>query len=77
MEKAQLIKVAAELLEAEEENIVMTMDEMLKKELGLDVEVYPMPNLCVGKGTTVALNKMHILDNYGYRYQTKEEVRIK
>ena len=53
------------------------MDEMLKKELGLDVEVYPMPNLCVGKGTTVALNKMHILDNYGYRYQTKEEVRIK
>lgn len=53
------------------------MDEMFKKELGLDVEVYPMPDLCVGKGATVALNNMHILDNYGYRYKTKEEVRIK
>lgn len=31
-EKAQLIKAATELLEAEEENIIMTMDEMLKKE---------------------------------------------
>ena len=53
------------------------MDELFKRALGLDVEVYPMPDLCVGKGATVALNNMHILDNYGYRYKTKEEVRIK
>ena len=31
-EKQQLIKAASELLEAEAENVVMTMDEMLKKE---------------------------------------------
>lgn len=31
-EKQQLIKAASELLEAEAENVIMTMDEMLKKE---------------------------------------------
>lgn len=53
------------------------MDELFRRELDLDVEVAPFPSLSVGRGTNVALNKMHILDNYGYKYKTKEEVRIR
>lgn len=32
---------------------------------------------CVVKGCVVALEKMHLLDNYGYRYQTKEDAHIR
>lgn len=53
------------------------IDRLFAEKLGLDVEVAPQPNLCVAKGTVVALNKMHILDNYGYRFKTKEDVRIR
>lgn len=66
-------------------NIILTggsaelfgMDELFRRELDVDVEVAPFPSLSVGRGATVALNKMHILDNYGYKYKTKEEVRIR
>ena len=53
------------------------MDRMFAKALDLDVEVVEQPNLCVAKGTGVALAKMHILDNYGYQFKTKEDVRIR
>ncbi len=53
------------------------IDRLFAEKLGLDVEVAPQPNLCVAKGAVVALNKMHILDNYGYRFKTKEDVRIR
>ena len=53
------------------------MDKLFANALGLDVRVVTQPNLCVAKGTLVALNKMHVLDNYGYRYKTKEDVRIR
>jgi rod shape-determining protein MreB len=53
------------------------MDELFKKALDLDVEVVPHPALCVAKGAVTALNKMRILDNYGYRFKTKEDVRIR
>lgn len=32
---------------------------------------------CVAKGCVVALEKMRILDKYGYRYQTKEDAHIR
>ena len=32
---------------------------------------------CVAKGCVVALEKMHLLDQYGYRYQTKEDAHIR
>lgn len=53
------------------------MDRLFKEALDLEVEVAPQPNLCVAKGAVVALNKMHILDNYGYSFKTKEDVRIR
>lgn len=53
------------------------IDELFKQELELDVQIVPQPNLCVAKGAVVALNKMSILDNYGYRFKTKEDVRIR
>ena len=53
------------------------LDTLLAKELGLDVRVVLHPDLCVARGATVALNKMHILDNYGYAYKTKEDVKIR
>ncbi|MBR6392173.1 MAG: rod shape-determining protein [Eubacterium sp.] len=53
------------------------LDTLFAKELSLDVRVVPQPNLCVAKGASVALSKMHILDNYGYGFKTKEDVRIR
>lgn len=53
------------------------IDELFAKELGLDVEIAPRPELCAGLGTMVALNKMRVLDNYGYQFKTKEDVRIR
>lgn len=53
------------------------LDELFSREFGFDAFVVPQPNLCVAKGATVALNKMRILDNYGYRFKTKEDVRIR
>jgi rod shape-determining protein MreB len=53
------------------------IDKLFAEALELDVKVVPQPNLCVAKGATVALSKMHILDNYGYQFKTKEDVRIR
>lgn len=53
------------------------LDKLFAEALDLDVTVVPKPNLSVAKGATVALNKMHILDNYGYQFKTKEDVRIR
>ena len=53
------------------------MDALFAKALDLNVRVVAQPNLCVAKGASVALSKMHILDNYGYVFQTKEDVRIR
>lgn len=53
------------------------MDKVFADALGVDVNIVPQPSLCVAKGACVALNKMHIMDNYGYRFRTKEDVRIR
>ncbi len=53
------------------------VDEMFKNALGVDVTIAPRAELCVAKGTMIALNKMHILDEYGYRFKTKQDVRIR
>jgi len=53
------------------------IDKMFSKALGLDVTIAPRAELCVSKGTMIALNKMHILDQYGYRFKTKQDVRIR
>ena len=53
------------------------IDTLFAKALGLDVRVIDEPALCASKGACVALNKMHILDNYGYEFKTKEDVRIR
>lgn len=56
---------------------VYGMDKMFSNALGLDVTVAPRAELCVSKGTLTALNKMHILDQYGYRFKTKQNVRTR
>jgi len=53
------------------------LSELFAEALEQDAVVVPQPNLCVAKGACVALNKMHILDNYGYQFKTKEDVRIR
>ena len=53
------------------------IDTLFAKALGLDVRIANEPELCASKGACVALNKMHILDNYGYEFKTKEDVRIR
>ena len=53
------------------------IDQLFSEALELDVRVVDRPSLAVAKGATVALNKMHILDNYGYQFKTKEDVRTR
>ena len=53
------------------------LDKLFADALSLEVRVVPQPSLCVSKGACVALSKMHILDNYGYQFKTKEDVRIR
>lgn len=53
------------------------IDELFKQAIGAEVTIAPRAELCVAKGTIVALNKMHILDEYGYRFQTKQDVRMR
>lgn len=53
------------------------IDKLFSNALGLDVSIAPRAELCVSKGAMIALNKMHILDQYGYRFQTKQDVRIR
>ncbi|MFR5874975.1 MAG: rod shape-determining protein [Eubacterium sp.] len=53
------------------------IDRLFSEALELDVRVVEQPNLSVAKGAAVALSKMHILDNYGYQFKTKEDVRIR
>lgn len=53
------------------------IDKLFSQTLNLDVTIAPRAELCVSKGTMIALNKMHILDQYGYRFQTKQDVRIR
>ncbi|MBQ7203226.1 MAG: rod shape-determining protein [Eubacterium sp.] len=53
------------------------LDKLFAEALGLEVRIVPQPNLCAAKGAVVALSKMHILDNYGYRFRNKDDVRIR
>lgn len=53
------------------------IDKLFSETLGVDVSIAPRAELCVSKGTMIALNKMHILDRFGYRFQTKQDVRIR
>ncbi len=53
------------------------IDKMFSQALNLDVTIAPRAELCVAKGAMVALNKMRVLDQYGYRFRTKQDVRIK
>jgi len=53
------------------------MDTRIGSALGLNVFIPVRPNLCVSRGCELALKKMHILDQYGYSFKTKEEVRIR
>ncbi len=51
------------------------MDKLFANALNLDVTTTPHSELCVARGTMAALNKMHVLDEQGYRFLTKEDVR--
>ncbi len=53
------------------------IDKLFEQALGVKASVAPRAELCVCKGTMIALNKMHILDRYGYRFKTKQDVRIR
>ena len=70
----QLANSAVALFESSE---LYGIDKMFSEALNLDVTIAPRAELCVAKGAMVALNKMHLLDQYGYRFRTKQDVRIK
>ncbi|MBR2099869.1 MAG: rod shape-determining protein [Eubacterium sp.] len=69
--------VAGELLLTGGSAELYGLDKLFSEALELEVRVVPQGALCVAKGAQVALSKMHILDNYGYQFKTKEDVRIK
>lgn len=59
-------------------SLIYGMDKLFSKALGgIGVQVANRPLYCVAKGTEVALNKMHVLDRYGYQYKTKDDMRIR
>lgn len=53
------------------------IDKLFSEALGVEASIAPRAELCVSKGTMIALNKMHILDKFGYKFQTKQDVRIR
>lgn len=53
------------------------LDKLIGEALSLEVTVSVRPNLCVSKGCEIALKKMRILDQYGYSFKTKEDVRTR
>lgn len=53
------------------------LDTLISDALRVEVTVAGRPNLCVSKGCEVALKKMSVLDQYGYTFKTKEEVRTR
>ncbi len=53
------------------------LDRLISRALKVDVTVAPSPNLCVSKGCEIALKNMRILDEYGYAFKTKEEVKTR
>lgn len=53
------------------------IDKLFSEALGIEASIAPRAELCVSKGTMIALNKMHILDKFGYKFQTKQDVRIR
>lgn len=53
------------------------MDMLIGRSLALEVIIPPKPHLCVSKGCESALKQMHILDQCGYSFKTKEEVRTR
>lgn len=53
------------------------LDTLISRELSLEVTVPVRPHHCVAKGCEVALKKLRVLDQYGYSFKTKEEVRIR
>lgn len=53
------------------------IDELFKDSLGLNVTVASQPDRAAAIGASVALDNMGTLDKYGYRFKTKEDVRIR
>ncbi|MCC8072977.1 MAG: rod shape-determining protein [Clostridiales bacterium] len=53
------------------------IDTLISKALDLPVAIPSNPNLAVSKGCEIALKKLRILDQYGYTFKTKEEVRTR
>lgn len=53
------------------------LDTLISESLSLDVTIPVKPNLCVSKGCESALKQMRILDQCGYTFKTKEEVRTR
>ena len=69
--------VAGELLLTGGSAELYGLDKLIAEALELGVRIVPQGSLCASKGAQVALSKMHILDNYGYQFKTKEDVRIR
>lgn len=53
------------------------LDTLISKALSLDVTIPVKPHLSVSRGCEIALKKMRVLDQYGYSFKTKEEVRTR
>lgn len=52
------------------------IDKHLSEELEIEVRVADEPDICVAKGAMIALNRMGMLDNLGYQFKKKDDVRI-
>lgn len=57
-------------------SLLYGMEQLVKEETGITAFYPKDPENCVARGTGIALKKFHLLREYGYTFQTKEDVRV-
>ena len=55
--------------------LILGIDEMIEQRTGITTHVVDDPLNCVAKGTGMALKDMNILQNNGYIFKTREQVK--
>lgn len=55
--------------------LILGIDEMIEQKTGIKTQIADDPLNCVAKGTGVALKDINILQNNGYIFKTREQVK--
>ena len=57
-------------------SMLYKLDEYLSEQLEIETHIANEPDTCVALGAMIALNRMGMLDNLGYHFMKKDDVRI-